>query len=161
MKENRIPLTQESLVDYLKQKKYEVLLQEATGQAYILFSILGREFPLFIRVDTNSATLQLIMFFPISLQSTTYPNLARTLHLLNKELDWPGFCMDEVANVVYYRAAIPGPNGQIATILLDNAMTSLPIMGRIFFPVITAAVAGASMERLTTDVKETIQQMAP
>ena len=55
----------------------------------------------------------MLVFIPIQLKPDAIHDVSRLLHMLNKEMDLPGFGMDENAGVVFYRLMIPAMNKKI------------------------------------------------
>src|SRR5436853_6718427 len=119
-----IDITPEALLQFMRKHKYESDIQADTQQVYTIFKINQKEYPLFLRVFDEGHLLQLLVFIPSHLEpneqfslgkqattpQTTHSlkdekqkditaDSARLLHLLNKELDVPGFGMDEMAGV--------------------------------------------------------------
>lgn len=127
---------------FLTSKNYNVQLQKETNQLYILLKIEEREFPLFIRIYEESDLLQLILFIPVVIQAGTENDLARLLHTLNKEIDVPGFGMDENSKIVFYRIMIPAFKKKLESELVETFMKSLPLVAESFAPVIMTAAAG-------------------
>lgn len=116
-----------SLLNSLK-KNYQAELQEQTNQIYIILKIEDREFPLFIRIFDQSEHIQLLAFMPCQVKLGTENDLARLLHLINKELDIPGFGMDENAHVVFYRFMLPAPGKEVDEGLLDSYLKSIKLI---------------------------------
>lgn len=132
-------LTPDSLLQFMKKNKYEADLQKDTQQVYTIFKINQREYPLFLRIFDQGHLLQVLVFIPCQFEPNenfsfekkhAHPkpvssetkqavaDLARLLHLLNKELDVPGFGMDETAGVAFYRLMLPTPKKKIDEELL-------------------------------------------
>jgi len=137
-----IPLSIPTLFDYLKNKEVDVQIQSETNQIYFVFKVETFEFPLFLRVYEESNLLQLIVFLPTPLTSGKESDLALLLHMLNKELDIPGFGMDEAAQVVYYRWMLPAVNKKIHGPLLERFLESIQMVCQAFSPVIFAVAQG-------------------
>jgi hypothetical protein len=129
-------------VKELLSKNHDIQYQEETNQLYMVMKVQGLDFPLFIRVYDEGDLLQLILFIPITLQPSTTPDLARLLHTLNKEIDIPGFGMDESSKVVFYRIMLPSYNKQIEEGLIEMFMSSLPLVAESFAPIIVTAASG-------------------
>lgn len=108
-----INMTPEALLDYLRQHNYEADIQAETHQVYSALKINNKDYPLFLRVFDEGHLLQLLAFIPTELREETVPDMARLLHILNKELDVPGFGMDENSQVVFYRLMLPTPKKKI------------------------------------------------
>lgn len=137
-----IKLNVQNVLSYLRDKKYDAQLQSETQQVYILFNFDGVEFPLFVRVDEGPKVLQLFMFMPCSVNPKTFGDTARLLHLLNKEVDMPGFGMEEKAGVLFFRWVFPTPSGEVQEPLLDKFLTAIPQVSKICFPVIASVANG-------------------
>jgi hypothetical protein len=69
-------------------------------------------------------------------------DLARLLHLLNKELDVPGFGMDEMAGVVFYRLMLPTPKKKIDADLLLAFLKTVEHVCQMFSTPIEAISTG-------------------
>lgn len=139
-----IPLTLDSMFDYLSKNGLDVKRQPETKQLYILFKLHEQEFPLFIRIMDEGELLQMIAFMPVSLETKTVSDLARLLHVFNKEIDIPGFGMDETAKVCFYRAVLPGSNNKMLGEIVTGYINSIKVISETFFPVIVAVVTGAA-----------------
>jgi hypothetical protein len=132
------------LLENLRKKKYQAELQKKTNQIYIVFNFGDREFPLFIRIFEEGELLQLLAFIPCNMKEDTLSDTARLLHLLNKELDIPGFGMEETAFVIFYRCMLPAKKKQIDEELFDAYLNSIQIVCKSFAPIIAAIAYGAS-----------------
>lgn len=113
-----INMTIDSLLNFMRQHEYEADIQADTQQVYTILKISNKEYPLFLRVFDEGHLLQLLVFIPFTLEKKLVPDMARLLHILNKELDVPGFGMDEMAGVVFYRIMLPTPKKKIDNELL-------------------------------------------
>jgi hypothetical protein len=139
-----IPLTIEDLHAYLAGQELPVEIQKETNQVFMVFKIAGREFPLFMRIYEGNELLQLIAFIPCTIKPEAVAHLGRLLHMLNKELDIPGFCMDENAGVVFYRAMLPALDKQVAWDHLQRYIRSIESICQNFAPVIATVAFGAT-----------------
>lgn len=139
-----IPLNIDDLQKHFQANNVPTQIQKETNQIYMVYNIGGREFPLFIRIFEGGDLLQLIAFIPCNLKNTAYGDLSRLLHLLNKELDIPGFCMDEAAGVVFYRVMIPSIDKKVNWENLQRYMRSIEQICQNFAPVIATVAFGAS-----------------
>jgi hypothetical protein len=137
-----IPLTLDSLYDSLTQSQFDVKRQPETNQLYVLFKVLDQEYPIFIRVMDEGELLQLLAFMPVSLDAKTIPDVARLLHLFNKEIDIPGFGMDEKAKVNFYRVILPGIEGEVSGKIIAGYINSIKMITETFYPVIAAVATG-------------------
>lgn len=139
-----IPLSLDSLYDYLTSQSLDIKRQPETDQLYILFKIQDEEFPIFLKSIDDGEFIQLLAFVPMSLETKTIPEVARLLHLFNKELDIPGFGMDEKAKVMFFRLVLPAIEGQVSGEIIQGYITSIKVIIETFFPVIAAVVSGAA-----------------
>jgi len=141
-------LNLEAILKHLQDNKTDAQLQKETNQIYIVYKIQNQDFPLFIRIYEGTNLLQLLAFMPTNVKPSTRPDLARLLHLLNKEMDIPGFGMDETAvaegqgGVAFYRIIIPTMDGQVDETLLDTFISSIESISEAFFPVIATVANG-------------------
>lgn len=152
-----IPLTLDSLSTNLQQLSYDVKFQEVTHQLYIIFNESGREYPLFIKVENEGKALQLIIFLPCQLQTQQPGDMARLLHLLNKEIDYPGFGMDENIGVIFYRIVLTTSDGMLDKKVLEQMMAALPKVSNMFYPVISAVARGATFVEASERLKNALQ----
>jgi len=150
-----VAVTNDALIKAMKEKGREVQVQEETGQILEILKIGEREFPLFIRIMDGNSLVQLLSFFPVTVQEKTIPDLARLLHLLNKELDIPGFGLDETASVAFYRCMIPVVDGEIPDTVFHGFLNSVQIVCETFSPAVEAvAGAHATFEELLKKAEE-------
>ncbi|HEV8052489.1 MAG TPA: YbjN domain-containing protein [Parachlamydiaceae bacterium] len=138
-----ITLDLQKIRTYLKSQGIEAELQTETNQLCILLKSGEREYPLFIRIYEGGELLQLLAFLPCNTKTETLPETARMLHLLNKEIDTPGFGMDEDSEVVFYRCMIPVKDKQIDENILNSYMNATQVVCQSFAPVIAAVAYGA------------------
>lgn len=150
-----LKLTLDNVKKFLKEKNYEIQYQKETDQLFMVQKIEGHDFPLFIRVYDEGDLLQIILFIPITIKNGAQADVARLLHTLNKEIDIPGFGMDETTNVVFYRIMIPSYNKEIEEELISMFMETLPVVAQSFAPIIFAAAVGsATYEEIMKKIKE-------
>ena len=150
----------------MKKNHYESDIQVDTQQVYTIFKINEKEYPLFLRVFDEGHLLQLLVFIPCHLESNeqylpekkyskessnepkseqqknVIADLSRLLHLLNKELDVPGFGMDEMAGVVFYRLMLPTPKKKIESDLLLAFLKTVEHVCQMFANPIEAVSSG-------------------
>lgn len=157
-----INMTPESLLAFMGKNQYEANIQADTQQVYTILKMNQREYPLFLRVFDQGHLLQLLVFLPSQLEpneawlkkkeDTFLPpnqekqaviaDIARLLHLLNKELDLPGFGLDELAGVVFYRLMLPTPKKKIDEDLLLAFLKTVEHVCRMFATPIEAVSSG-------------------
>jgi hypothetical protein len=138
-----IPLDLKKISEYLDTKGIKAELQKETNQLCILFKIAEREYPLFIRIYEGGELLQLLAFLPCNTKPATHGDTARLLHLLNKEIDTPGFGMDENSEVVFYRCMIPVKDKKLDQNQLNAYVNATQIVCQSFAAVIAGVAFGA------------------
>lgn len=137
-----LTLDRDTLLAYLKNKGFNASHQPETDQFVLILNIDKVDFPLFIRLLPQGPILQLLVFIPSRIQEKTINDVARLLHLLNKEMDAPGFGMDEAAGVIFYRVTLPAPTNSIDVTLFDTYMSSIQLICRTFTAAIVAVASG-------------------
>lgn len=138
-----IPLENNALLAYYQKQGHQAEIQAETNQIYFPLKTEKKEFPVFSRVFEEGGLLQLLVFFPCAIEGKTIPDMARLLHMFNKELDLPGFGMDEISGVVFFRWMIPCQNQQAPEALLTAFLATLQTVCQTFSPVVEAVAAGA------------------
>ncbi len=173
-----INITPESILNFMHKNNYEADIQSDTQQVYTIFKINQKEYPLFLRVFDEGHLLQLLVFIPCYLEATeqgatdkkssssdfsseaeskraVIADMARLLHLLNKELDVPGFGMDEMAGVVFYRLMLPTPKKKIEGDLLLAFLKTVEHVCQMFATPIEAVSTGqATLDEILAKAKE-------
>lgn len=153
-----INISTESLLEFMRKNKYESDIQVDTNQVYTILKVNDKEYPLFLRVFDEGHLLQVLAFIPTHLKQrnpqesssqselindkAVLCDLARLLHLLNKELDVPGFGMDEMAGVVFYRLMLPTPKKKIDPDLLLAFLKTVDHVCKMFSTPIEAVSSG-------------------
>ncbi len=137
-----ISMTPDSLLTLLKKNNYNAEIQEETKQIFTLLKIEEKEYPLFLKVFDEGHLLQLLVFIPCQLEPALVPDMARLLHLLNKELDVPGFGMDEMAGAVFYRLMIPTPKKKLEEDILNAFLKTVEQVCKMFATPIEAIAYG-------------------
>lgn len=153
-----IPANINEILKFLKEHDLDAKLQEETSQVYVLFKYLEQEFALFIRLYENEEMLQLLTFFPVQIPKERYDVMARMLNLLNKEIDLPGFGMDEAIGIAFHRIMLPlFKEKQIDNEALESYLRAIPKICTQFFPII-AGTAGTnlSFDALMKKAQDTI-----
>lgn len=153
-----IHLTFDSLLTLLKKHDYDAAIQEETQQIYTILKVEKKEYPLFLRVFDEGHLLQLLAFIPCELKPEAISDMARLLHLLNKELDVPGFGMDEETGIVFYRVMLPTPKKKIDSELLIAYMKTVEHVCQMFSTPIEAIGFGhATLDDILKKAKEAEQ----
>jgi len=172
-----IDCTPGSLLQFLRKEKYDADIEKESQQIYTIFKINDREYPFFLRVFDEGHLLQLLAFIPSHLepnqdfafsistnappaasnekQKTMIGELARLLHLLNKELDVPGFGMDEMAGVVFYRIMLPTPRKKIdPELLLAYLKTVEHVCSMFSIPIQAISSGEMTLQQIIAKAKE-------
>jgi hypothetical protein len=137
-----IELNQDALLKFMKKEGFDAEIQKETNQIYCPLKVANREFPLFLRIFENSELLQIIVFFPSTIKETAMNDLGRFLHHINKELDIPGFGMDESSKVAFYRIMLPAFGKKVEADVLKPYLKSLPLISENFGQAIIAVANG-------------------
>jgi hypothetical protein len=135
-------ITEYSLLQELKRLKFEPQVQKETNQIYLIFKHEKREFPLFIRVLHDGELLQILSFIPTNVSEATVSDTARFLHMVNKELDVPGFCLDEASSTIFYRLIIPTFKKELAEDTFEAFLNTSQVVCKTFSPAIEAIARG-------------------
>lgn len=150
-----ISLTLDSLSDYFKSKNYNVVHQEETSQLYILLQIQKVDYPLFIRIYKESGLLQLLLFMPTQVKEGCENELARLLHLINREIELPGYGFDESSKAIFYRVMLQSYDGKIAVEQIDNFIKSLDNLCTMFtVPIVAIAQGNTTYSKLMADLEK-------
>ena len=139
-----LDLNLNSLLSYLKSHQLNPELQKETGQIYIIYKIQNFEVPVFFVLQLESKLMQLVAYLPYQLPQKTLGESARLLHILNKELDMPGFGMDEKEGLMFYRSVIPFLEGKIDAKLFNMYLGTLRIACDTFMHAIGVVVSGTT-----------------
>jgi hypothetical protein len=160
-----IQLTLDALVAFMRKHKFEADIQQDTKQVYSILKIENREYPLFLRIFESSHLLQVIIFIPSHLtpisptdgaeKQQILGDVARFLHLVNKELDVPGFGIDENAGVVFYRLMLPANNKKVDEDILIAYIKTAQHVCQMFSGAIEAISSGQmSLNEVLEKAKE-------
>lgn len=139
-----IPLNLESLKDHLSKQNLQPELQPETNQLYVILKPHGREFPLFVRIYEGNDLLQLLAFVPAVFKQSSAGDLARLLVYINKELDIPGFGMDETSSLVFFRVMVHVHENKVPEAVLDSLLNALQMICHTFTPAIASVASGST-----------------
>lgn len=154
-----ISATLNSLVEFLKKNKYEADIQKETQQVFTILKIGERDYPLFLRLFEESQHLQMLLFIPVQLKPEASNDMARLLHLLNKEMDLPGFGMDESSGVVFYRLMVPMMHKKVDDeLLLGYLKTAQNICELFAGPIEAIAQEQTSLDEILRKAQESENQ---
>ena len=113
------------ILNFFTKNNVKAQLQSETDQVYFIFKIHDRDIPVFIRVLNDGLLLQCLAFLPYSVKPEAFGDIARLLHFLNKEIDFPGFGIDESTKLAFYRSVIPTINKQVDDSLLNTYLNGI------------------------------------
>src|SRR5437660_450821 len=136
-------ISEHTILQQLKKLGIEATVQEETRQIVVIFKQDKREFPLFIRILHEGELLQLLTFIPCNTTAKTLNDMARFLHIVNKELDVPGFCVDEASSTVFYRLVLPTAKKELPDDTFEAYINTTQVVCKSFSPVIEAIAFGA------------------
>ncbi len=149
-----IKLSLENIEKYLASIDVSSEMQEESNQLYSLRKYGGYDFPLFFRVYDEETLLQMLLFFPVSIKTGCESNLARLLLLINKEIDLPGFGMDESAGVVFYRLMIPSYEKKLQKDLIGMYLNAQEGVCKTFMlPIMAVAQGKMSYQTILKQLK--------
>lgn len=110
---------------HLQKRHPKAQLQTENKQISTMLDVTGKEVPLFVGV-LHDALVQMIAYLPYEMKEEAFGDIARFLHHLNKELDMPGFGMDESSGgLLFYRVVIPCLKPEVDEELFDAYLDTL------------------------------------
>jgi len=149
----------QDIVKRLEGLKYSPKVQESTDQVYIILLFNNKEFPLFIRLFRKGSMMQFITFFPAVLQKETLGDISRLLHLFNKELDIPGFGLDEQEKLIFFRIMATVIDNEVNDHLFDAYVKASKMAVETFNTTIEAVVGGkVKVEELIKNAKKQMKK---
>jgi hypothetical protein len=132
-----------SLKSFFTAKSYQVQDDPNNEQIIINFKLHEQEFPMFVRMANEGELVQLLCFMPFEAKKTALSDLARLLHFINKEVDIPGFGMDEEQGITFFRCLLPVLDGEISDKILEGYIKSIEMATETFAPAIATVAQGA------------------
>jgi hypothetical protein len=99
--------------------------------------------PVFIRI-LHQSVVQIVGYLPFQYEKPRTEEIARFLHQLNKDLDLPGFGMDEGQRMTFFRVVIPLLEPKIEEALFLSYLTSLRLVCESFITAVGAVATGQS-----------------
>lgn len=136
-------VNQHNLLQALASLKLDAKVQEETNQIFVIFEDDTHKYPLFLRELHDGELLQLLTFIPCQVEHEHVEDMARLLHMLNKELDMPGFCLDESSNTVFYRLMMLTLDKEFNPKVLEALLNTSQLNCKAFGPVVEALAIGA------------------
>lgn len=139
-----IDLNEKNVIDFLRKKKFTPTLQPENQQIFIEIEAAGQKLPMFLGLISDKYVLQLVTYLPYHLYEESLGSMARFFHFLNKELDLPGFCMDEKSKLMFFRSVIPSIEGKIDDRYIDLYLKTTEVACETFMQAIESLVSGSS-----------------
>lgn len=148
-------VNEHNLLQALKKMNLDGKVQKETNQIYVVLKHDEREYPLFIRDLHDGELLQLLCFIPCYVEQNKVAETSRFLHMLNKELDMPGFCFDETSMTIFYRLILPALNKEFQESSFEAFVNTANMVCKSFGTVIEALAIGAmSLEEILKKASE-------
>ncbi len=137
-----IKLKQDELIKLLNKFQLEPTLQSETDQVYIVMKIGEQEVPIFLGIRSEETLLQSVAYIPYQLEDKAINEVARVLHILNRELDVPGFGLDEQQKLMFYRCVILCPDHVLDEKILELYLATTRIAVESFMGAISMVASG-------------------
>lgn len=148
-------LTYENLSKILKSENIEPKLQTQPDQLHCLINIGVTDLPFFIRIFPNETLLQIVAFYPLNFKDEQRDSVARLLHMINKDIDVPGFSMEENLKTVFYRLCIPTFDKTMSEAAFTAYIKTIVLAMKSFLSVIHAVATGKmSLERVQREIQK-------
>lgn len=148
-------ITETALIQSLEKIGIKGKFQEENKQIFSTLAINGFDYPMFIRKLQGGHLMQIITFIPCTLEEGSANDVGRLLHMINKELDMPGFCCDEESKTVFYRLVIPCLNQKVEEDLFHAYMNTTKQVCTMFGTIVQAiAVKAMKLEEMLEKAKE-------
>ena len=152
-------LTLDNLKKSLGKHGYDLSNQSETNQLYTILNIDDVEFALFLRIYEEGDLLQGLAFIPSRLKDETKSDVARLLHFYNKELDIPGFGMDELSGAIFFRTMIAAPHKKLDEEEITKYLEATKLACKTFYQSIEAIAVGAmTFDDILSKIKEAIEK---
>jgi hypothetical protein len=99
--------------------------------------------------------MQVITFVPCTVEIDSSDDLGKLLHMINKELDMPGFCYDDDSKTVFYRLVVPCLNQKVDEELFHAYVNTSKQVCTMFGTIVQAiAVKAMSLKEMLDKAKE-------
>lgn len=148
-------INETALIQSLDKIGIKGSFQEDNKQIYSSLSINGFDYPMFIRRLQGGQLMQVITFVPCTLEEGSEHDVGRLLHMINKELDMPGFCCDEESKTVFYRLVVPCLNQNVDEALFHAYINTTKQVCTMFGTIVQAiAVKAMKLEEMLEKAKE-------
>lgn len=130
------------LAKTLQKENIETTIQQQPEQLHFLISIGVTEIPFFLRIFPDGKLLQVVGFYPMNFKEEHKESVARLLHMINKDIDLPGFSMEEQLKTIFYRLCIPCLDKTISELLFTSYIKTVVLAMKSFLNVIHAVGTG-------------------
>lgn len=148
-------VNEHNFLESLKKLNMEGKVQQETNQVYTVFKNEKKEYPIFLRSLHDGELLQILTFIPCRIEASKMSEVSRFLHMLNKELDMPGFCLDENSMTVFYRLVLPTLKKEYNEEMFAAFINTSQTVCKSFAIAIEALAIGAmSLEEITKKAQE-------
>ncbi|MFN0065633.1 MAG: YbjN domain-containing protein [Chlamydiales bacterium] len=132
---------------FLKKHGLEPQIEAESGQLYISRVHEGQEIYTFMTIAHAATLFQIMTYFPIALQKTSLNDTARLLHLFNRDVDMPGFCIDEKLGLIFYRSVLPSFNKTLEErVVMTYLGAHKGILETFFTPVVSVVLGQLKVE---------------
>lgn len=149
-----IDVSLDELEKYLQTHDLKMNLEHDTQQLHSIIKLGGFEYPLFIRPYEGAPLLQLLLFLPVQIKKECEASVGRLMHLVNREMDIPGFGMDEENAVIFYRMMLFTIDNQVDERQIALFLSSLEKIIRAFtLPLMAVAQGRLSYEEVVKKLK--------
>ena len=152
-------LNNETLLKFLNEKNLNATI-EKDNQIFLLLKKEKAELPLFIKISQETECVQFFTFLPCQLESKYCSDTARLLHLINKDVDAPGFGMDELSSSVFYRYNTI-LDASCDTAKVESIINIILFLCPMFLGVIQAVTAGFATFEDILAKKQKVEENKP
>lgn len=137
-------LTQNNLFTFLKESNFAPNLMKDSNQISFIAKVKEFEIPFFFAIRNEGALLQIIAYLSFQMREQTMGEVAKMLHFINKQLDMPGFGMDESAKLMFFRCAVPTNDKLMDKPLILGYISAMQVAIGSFIHSIGMVVAGSA-----------------
>lgn len=148
-----IDLNLKSIQQALQARGLKTDMETTTHQLHANIKINNIDYPLFMRIYEQNHLLQLLLFLPFNIKDSVVNETARLLHLINKQIDLPGFGMDEASHTIFFRQILVGIEGKIDEHLIAIYIESFERIVRLFaVPIVNVSQGNFSYEAVAKNI---------
>ncbi len=149
-----VDLTLDEIYKYLNDRELRPTLQRQNNQVFITLQVKKMEVPLFFAVLGEGTLLQMIAYVPYTMHEKAISEAARLLHYVNREIDMPGFGMDEKDRLMFYRLVLACVDKKVDERLLELYIATTRVACETFMEAIQLISSGtANFERVSKERK--------